>query len=439
MGIFDRWKKLRPNATPASGAQHDDELLPDMTSGAPSLAETAQEVHGFRARETETQGDTESESNGLPSVNRRRGSNRLINVLGILVILGVGAAMLVAVNGKKGPPQARRTTSSETATNTLPRLALPPPAPPAVQSTPFAPPPPAPIALTPQSAQAQPAAARGPNGKPPLDWTERKLAGTLLVSAPSSAGTASTTQPLPVSGTGFQQPAQAAAGNALAPAGAPGASRSELAARLEPTELRGVSAALLPDRNFLVTKGTSIPCVLGTAIDTTLPGIVTCQSREDVYSDNGQVLLLERGTQFVGEQQGNVKLGQARVFTLWSRLKTPHGVIVNLNSPGTDALGRAGLEGWVDNHFAQRFGSAILMSFIQESLKALVARTQSNSGSGTTVYGNTGDSGSQVVTKILDTTISIPPTVIKNQGDDIQIMVARDLDFSSVYALRAKP
>jgi len=44
-----------------------------------------------------------------------------------------------------------------------------------------------------------------------------------------------------------------------------------------------------------------------------------------------------------------------------------------------------------------------------------------------------------VTTEVLKSTLSIPPTVRKENGDRIQILVARDVDFTSVYELRRAP
>jgi type IV secretion system protein VirB10 len=41
------------------------------------------------------------------------------------------------------------------------------------------------------------------------------------------------------------------------------------------------------------------------------------------------------------------------------------------------------------------------------------------------------------LTEVLKDTLNIPPTVIKRNGERIQILVARDLDFRPVYELRA--
>ena len=121
------------------------------------------------------------------------------------------------------------------------------------------------------------------------------------------------------------------------------------------------------------------------------------------------------------------------MFVLWTEARTPTGVVVQLASPGTDELGRSGLPGFVDTHFWQRFGAAILISVIDGTIQAAVASQNSSSGGSNVVYNTQGSH--DVLTEVLRSTINIPPTVVKNQGERIQVFVARDLDFRSVYAL----
>jgi len=208
------------------------------------------------------------------------------------------------------------------------------------------------------------------------------------------------------------------------------ASRGRLAGQLEPTVTEAVKAGVLPNRNFVLTKGSTLDCVLETAIDSTVPGITTCQLTRDIYSDNGKVLLLDRGTQLVGEYSGGLRAGQARMFMLWTRARTPNGVVVNIDSPATDELGRAGVDGHVDTFFWKRFGAAILMSVISDGIDA------SRDAGSNNYLNNTGRAGERVVDSMLQQHANIAPRLVKNQGTRIQVMVARDLDFSEVYALK---
>jgi type IV secretion system protein VirB10 len=192
-----------------------------------------------------------------------------------------------------------------------------------------------------------------------------------------------------------------------------------------------VSATVLPTQRLLLPKGSTLDCTLETAIDSTLPGLTTCLTAVDTFSADGTVVLLERGTQLIGETRGDVAQGASRIFVLWTEARTPKGVVVPLASPGTDELGRSGLPGTVDRHFRDRFGAAILMSIIDGAVQAAAAHQAGNNGALVLNPSGTRD----ITTEVLKSTINIPPTVRKPQGDRIQILVARDLDFRSVYAL----
>jgi len=265
----------------------------------------------------------------------------------------------------------------------------------------------------------------------------RRLGSPVLVQAVVGYGAVT------VDGGGASAPESRAAGShepdgpraGQAPAGtaaaAPAAPASPLAAMLHPTVLPATSAGVLPDRRWLLPKGAFIDCTLETAIDSTLPGMTSCITATDVWSADGSVVLMERGTKLVGETRGGIAQGQRRLFVLWSEARTPAGVAITLASPGTDAVGRAGVTGEVDTHFAERFGAAILISLLDAGAAAIVAAQ--NQGGNSVVVSTQGSQ--DVVSEVLRQTVSIPPTISVPQGERLQVLVARDVSFDQVYAL----
>ncbi len=191
-----------------------------------------------------------------------------------------------------------------------------------------------------------------------------------------------------------------------------------------------VRARVLPTQRLLIPKGAFLDCTLETAIDSSLPGMTTCVTATDTYGVDGTVVLLERGTKLVGETRGEVRQGASRLFVLWTEARTPTGVVIPLASPGTNELGRSGMFGQVERHFWARFGAAMLVSVIDGAVQAV---SRPSGGSGSVVYSTTGTR--DLMTEILRETMRVAPTLSKPQGDRIQVLVARDLDFRSVYEL----
>jgi type IV secretion system protein VirB10 len=202
---------------------------------------------------------------------------------------------------------------------------------------------------------------------------------------------------------------------------------------LRPSVTSAARAQVLPTQRLLLPKGAFIDCTLETAIDSTLPGMTTCITATDTFGVDGKIVLLERGTKLVGETRGQVQQGAARVFVLWTEARTPAGVVVPLDSPGTDELGRSGLPGDVNRHFWDRFGAAVLISLIDGAVQSAV-QSSSHAG-GAVVYSPSASQG--ILTEVLKGTINIAPTIVKHHGDRIQVLVARDVDFRSVYELRS--
>jgi type IV secretory pathway VirB10-like protein len=238
------------------------------------------------------------------------------------------------------------------------------------------------------------------------------------------------------------------------------------------------------DPNLYIPKGTYIPCSLKTRIVSSLSGNLVCTLSEDIYSANGNILLLEKGSTIIGSYKGgSLENGVERLFAIWNEVRTINNVVVNIESEAVGTLGAAGIPGEIDNHWWYRLGAAGMLSVIEIASNLLTVKI-SQPGDPEVYYGTsesssnsygiattgecvtqvpTGDSYTKTITPVvaspttnyngyypsqslntmtsavntvLQQFINIKPTLYKNHGDRVGILVNKDLDFSKVYRLR---
>ena len=391
---------------------------------------------------------------GIPSVNRVRSvQSRATSVLAVTLMGALAAALMVWYYSGAIHRSERAQALAQAATkrraqgeSTLPSLGViqpPRTAPlPVEERTPgplFGPPPPIPV-TAPEIPMANanpyaqsPYAQAQPREKSPEQLElDRRLGGPVLAAAPNDRASPSAPATDGEAATSMEAPQGLSPGGGSEVTGKSSPGGETLSSLLKPTATPAVRARVLPTQRFMLPKGAFIDCTLETAVSSALPGMTTCVTATDTFGADGNVVLLERGTKLVGETRGEVAQGAPRLFVLWTEARTPTGVVVPLASPGTDELGRSGLSGTIDRHWWLRFGTAILITVIDGAIQGA---TESHGNGGTIVLNPS--TSSDVATEVMRGTLNIPPTIDKAQGDRIEILVARDVDFRSVYALHA--
>lgn len=283
---------------------------------------------------------------------------------------------------------------------------------------------------TPSHAKDDPLAATARN----LQGYQRQLHGlmdTLTRSTALAAGPGTQPPPpgallsgLPVHGRG--------PGNGESPT-----SNGLFGGQLQGSAAQPVQASMLGNRSLTLPKGTAFTCALKTKVISAASGLVGCQVQRNVYGDDGRVLLVERGSHLDGEYRiTSVRPGTVSIPVLWTRIRTPLGVTVDVDSPGTGQLGESGIDGHVDNRWVERIGAATLLSLIDDSVKLVIQNQTGDRPADTIVLPSTTGNSSKLAEKVLESTINIPPLIYQNQGGIVGIYVARDVDFSTVYELR---
>lgn len=113
---------------------------------------------------------------------------------------------------------------------------------------------------------------------------------------------------------------------------------------------------------WLLARGSVVPAVLLSEIDSALPGLVRALVSEDVYdSVTGAHVLIPRGSRLTGEYGAETRIGQKRLWVGWTDLLMPDGAKVALPRFGTlGADGASGVRGRRSTGFIAALGSAIL-------------------------------------------------------------------------------
>lgn len=188
-----------------------------------------------------------------------------------------------------------------------------------------------------------------------------------------------------------------------------------------------VTAGRLLNPSLTIPQGTVIAAVLETALDSTRAGAVRAIVSRDVKSFDGSRVLIPRGSRIYGEYTSDLSAGQRRALVQWHRLTRPDAVVIDLDSPAADPLGRTGIRGKVNSNFLARYGGAILQSVLDIGVGVATRAVTDDQAVIVALPGST-----QQVTAQAAQQAEVQRTLKVEQGSSVSVFVARDLDFSTV-------
>lgn len=355
-----------------------------------------------------------------PSVGSSPGKALVIMLLGLGLVIYFVYSLFSEDDAPKGdaPIKTERTRIADSrpvpapiAVVDMPKAPPPPPAP-KIQEAPPPPPPPI-VASTPSASATE------------LNKTQQQRRASSLL----------------VSGGGIRMGGQ----SQKQVKGFPGNDPNMVFSReyLQDTGADQAEATVMGNLNYMVAQGKVIDAILETAINTDLPGPLRAIVSHDIYAESGREIMIPKGSRLIGAYHSNIKRGQTRVYVIWARLIRPDGIDIKIDSPGIDALGRAGVEGYTDNKYAEMLAASLLTSSISIAIGVGADALLDDSGTSSTSTSDgtttsSGSAGSQAIlqgiqqfssttSNIVKSIIEQQPTITVDQGTRIKVFVNRDL------------
>ena len=209
----------------------------------------------------------------------------------------------------------------------------------------------------------------------------------------------------------------------------------EAARAAEDDEIYLGSKKKAPKSPYEVISGTYIPATLETGLDSDLAGYASAVTRQNVFDTvTGTYLLIPKGTRIFGKYENKVAYGQQRLLINWNRLIFSDGSSISIKGmPGTDKEGYSGFHDEVDNHLANLFSGAILLSIIGAGAQLSQPQTASgvtpspSEAMGQTFAAQTGNQLSSISGQVVQKNMNISPTITIRPGYEFNIVVNRDM------------
>ncbi|SMF55962.1 type IV secretion system protein VirB10 [Xaviernesmea oryzae] len=189
---------------------------------------------------------------------------------------------------------------------------------------------------------------------------------------------------------------------------------------------------------YELKRGSVIPAMLITGINSDLPGRITAQVSRNVYdSATGHRLLIPQGTKLFGRYDSKVSFGQSRVLVVWTDIIFPNGSTLQIGGmAGTDAQGYGGFTDKVNNHYLRTFGSAVLIALIGTGIDMAVPESSTLATQDTAsdaARRNFAETFGRVADRTIQRNMDVQPTLEIRPGYKFNVLVDQDIVFPNTY------
>ena len=191
----------------------------------------------------------------------------------------------------------------------------------------------------------------------------------------------------------------------------------------------------------LLARGSVIPTILETMIDSELPGLVRARVAEDVRdSVTGTHVLIPRGSVLVGTYGSDTRAGQQRLFVAWTDLRMADGTIHQFDRfPTLGADGASGVKGIRKTGFLKAFGAAILFDLAGNATQILTSFINPDSQVATNnndlaslIAQATGSATSRVADQYIGSILNRGPRFTVKSGAIMNVLVEQNVQLPAI-------